>query len=203
MTTRPVDFYRQNNATVPRSPITGVPGWETAGEEMALHRAAAHVPIDGLIVEIGAEYGMSAACFADAADKSVRIVSLDLFPGDMLPTHQQNLARAGFAGRTLQIVGDSHAMPIPDQWTPDSVDLLFIDGDHSINGVKFDIARFLPLVKVDGRVAFHDCACQTNRTPHIDHFDVTKAVSEWYWQTGGAWGLDNMVDSLLIFQRLR
>ena len=41
-------------------------------------------------------------------------------------------------------------------WNKD-IDLLFIDGDHSYQGVKDDWDNFSPFVKVGGIVFFHDC----------------------------------------------
>ncbi len=36
------------------------------------------------------------------------------------------------------------------------IDILFIDGDHSLFGVMNDYVRFSPLVKKGGIIAFHD-----------------------------------------------
>lgn len=38
----------------------------------------------------------------------------------------------------------------------DKIDLLFIDGDHSYEGVKSDFDMYAPLVKDGGIIAFHD-----------------------------------------------
>jgi len=38
------------------------------------------------------------------------------------------------------------------------IDLLFIDGDHSYQGVKSDFEMYSPLVRDSGIVAFHDIA---------------------------------------------
>ena len=37
-----------------------------------------------------------------------------------------------------------------------SIDFLFIDGDHSYEGVKADFEIYSPLVKEGGLIAFHD-----------------------------------------------
>jgi predicted O-methyltransferase YrrM len=37
-----------------------------------------------------------------------------------------------------------------------SVDFLFIDGDHSYNGVKADFDLYAPLVRRGGMIALHD-----------------------------------------------
>ena len=41
-------------------------------------------------------------------------------------------------------------------WTP-PIDVLFIDGDHTYEGVKDDWKNFSPFVKKGGVVYFHDC----------------------------------------------
>ena len=51
-----------NNAAR-RSKITGVPGWETENEEKLLIELARAVPKNGVIVEIGCEFGMSFESF--------------------------------------------------------------------------------------------------------------------------------------------
>lgn len=185
----------------PRSAITGVPGWETPDEQHWLFEYAANVPYTGFIVEIGAEYGMSASLFCKGAKPSVSITSVDLFPGDMLDKHLANLKEAGFAGRTKQVKGSSQQALTVEKVMVPTIDLLFIDGDHSYSGVVKDIALWTPLVKPGGVVAFHDCACATNRNPHLSHFEVTKAVSEWYVENGKEWTLEMMADSLMIFRR--
>lgn len=197
----------------PRSGITGVPGWETAAEQDLLVKLAGDVPKVGLIVEVGAEYGMSASLFAHGAHPSVRIVSIDLFPDDLLKKHRDNLATAGFAGRTRQVQMDSHGPDatmltlwnrafgfIVDQ--PSRIDLLFIDGDHTYAGAGKDIQAWTPHVRAGGRVAFHDCACATNRNPHPLHFEVTRAISEWQQAEGHNWKLIHMVDSVMVFERV-
>jgi predicted O-methyltransferase YrrM len=187
----------------PHSAITNVPGWETEDEQYFLLQLAQAVPEGGTIVEIGAEYGMSASIFIHGTNLSHHIYSVDLFPGDMLDKHIANLAEAGLAGRSQQIRGDS--MIAGKQWDPEHmpIDLLFIDGDHSYRGASEDAAVWTPYVTVGGVVAFHDCACATNRMPHLMHFEVARAVSEWFFQQAGAWQILNSVNTLIAFRRVR
>lgn len=185
--------------TAPRSPITGVNGWESESEELALMEYARKVPKDGLILEIGAEHGMSAAAFCYAAGPSVKIVSIDLFPQNLLKIHRANLKQAGFAGRSEQVPMDSKDFPLNNRI---KIDLLFIDGDHSIDGVRSDLTRFAPHVNVGGFMALHDMAQETNRSPHITHFDVTFAFTEWYAKQAGRWQVSKMVDTLLVMERV-
>ena len=189
----------------PRSVITSVPGWETEAEQRYLVELAKTVPADGLIVEIGAEWGQSASLWSYTMmglphGSSVDIVSIDTFQGDMLGAHQRNLAEAGFNGRTKQIVGDSKL--VGEGWGS-PIDLLFIDGDHSYAGAKSDIQLFTPHVKVGGLVVFHDVAQVTNLMPHHLHFEVTRALSEWQQAEGGDWEPLRPVDTTAVFRRVK
>lgn len=189
-----------NGATV--SPFTGVPGWETIAEQQALIALAGRVPVDGVIVEIGAEFGMSASLFCKYAYHGVKIYSIDLFPHTLLPTHQANLTAAGFGGRSKQIQGDS--AQVGTAWQLGGVDLLFIDGDHSYAGVKRDIAAWIPHVKPGGVVVFHDAAPPTNHSPHYLHNEVQKAINEWQESLIGDrahWSELDPVDTMRIFKR--
>lgn len=195
----------------PRSYITGVPGWETPAEQELLVRLSADVPQGGLIVEIGAEYGMSASLFAYSAHSSVEIISLDLFPGELLNQHRANLTAAGLAQRTRPVQIDSHHSNVSDVWfrafqrepvSLPEIDLLFIDGDHSYAGCKADITIWTPHVRAGGRVAFHDTACESNLLPHAQHYEVSQAIYDWLAMESAHWRLIAMVDSIMVFERL-
>lgn len=193
----------------PHSYITGVPGWETPGEQNLLLRLAQEVPLKGVIVEIGAEYGMSASLFCYGAHQTIEIVSIDLFPGDLMNDHRKNLLEAGYGPltpnrfvRSEQVQGDSGKLGLTwPQTGYGEIDLLFIDGDHSYRGCKADIEAWTPHVKVGGRAAFHDVACDTNQNPHPLHREVLQAIVEWRKQVGEAWVLIDMVDSIMVFER--
>lgn len=180
------------------SELTGVPGWETILEQETLAAYASNMPDNGIIVEIGAEFGMSASLFCWFAPHTAKIYSIDLFPGDLLQVHTDNLKRAGFAGRSKQIQGDS--AQIGFGWQLGKIDLLFIDGDHSYNGVQRDIAAWIPHVKVNGVVIFHDAAPRTNPNPHYLHLEVQRAIDEW---RNKDWTEQPPKDTMRIFIRER
>ena len=64
------------------------------------------------------------------------------------------------------------AKDIPDG----SLDLVFIDGDHSYNGCKRDIAAWLPKVKRGGWLGGHDY--HNHAEPQFDFTGVDRAVDE-------------------------
>lgn len=187
----------------PHSIITGCPGWEAEDEQLYLLELAKQVPEDGQIAEIGGEYSMSASIFCRGAKPSVSITTIDLFPdrpeGNLLTIHLGNLEEAGYGGRTTAIQANSNEY----EWTGGPLDLLFIDGGHEYEAVKADIRQFVKFVKVGGVVAFHDCACATNVQPHSLHFEVTRAVSEWFWGTKGKWRALEPVRTVLSFERIK
>ncbi|MDE3797601.1 class I SAM-dependent methyltransferase [Sinorhizobium meliloti] len=61
-----------------------------------------------------------------------------------------------------------------------SLDLVFIDADHSYEGVKADIAAWLPKIRTGGWIGGHD---YRNPDPRF-RFGVDRAVDEWSASTG-------------------
>lgn len=181
-----------------RSVITGVPGWESPDEQYRLLDLAQKVPQDGVIVEVGAEFGMSASIFIYGTNLSHHIFSVDLFPRDMLARHQKNLEIAGLAGRSIQIQGDS--AEIGKEWKR-QIDLLFIDGDHTYEGVWRDMRAWMGHVKPRGTAAFHDAAPPTNRIPHYLHLEVQRAIDEYMRFVPGLFSELDPVDSMRVFKR--
>lgn len=188
----------------PQSPITGVPGWETQAEQELLTKYAALAPEGSVIAEIGGEFGMSASLFARAAHPSVQIFTVDLFPGDLLDKYVSNLAEAGFAGRTEPIRDNSHVLA--NARTQSLVDngywLLFVDGDHSYEGVAADINGWANSVLEGGYLIFHDVAQATNKMPHLLHFEVTRAISAWLNGQSDFEAVEQ-VDTTAVFRRVK
>ena len=69
------------------------------------------------------------------------------------------------AGPWEVIVADSHDPQTAQrvrEWFDGPVDFLFIDGDHSPEGVRADLMAYSPLVSAGGLMAFHDIDGQTS-----------------------------------------
>lgn len=69
-----------------------------------------------------------------------------------------------------------------------SLDLVFIDADHSYQGVKGDLAAWVPKVRPGGWIGGHDFG---NTDPAYDFSGVDRAVQEW----ASAWGVVIETDS--------
>jgi cephalosporin hydroxylase len=101
-----------------------------------------------VIVEIGVHAGGTLYAWTQIAPIVIGI--------DENPVEQDH-------GATV-IVGDSHNPRIAAALTEYlhargcAIDCLFIDGDHTYNGVRQDYEMYAPLVRRGGLIAFHDIA---------------------------------------------
>jgi predicted O-methyltransferase YrrM len=117
-------------------------------------------------VEIGSAQGRS-ACFTAlglsengsgklyAIDPHIRTQWNDGPLTDTFKIINRNLKAGGYAGvvEIIRTTSDEAAR----NWTR-KIDLLFIDGDHTYEGVKHDWELFSPFVRPFGLVIFHDTA---------------------------------------------
>ena len=115
------------------------------------------------IVEIGAGKGGMLAAFCAAAKEDATIVSVDLegspFGGGRATLYSAARANAKprpeAASRTWYSL-DPAIRERTAALTPNGVDVLLIDGDHSYEGVSGDFRIYSPLVVPGGIVALHD-----------------------------------------------
>lgn len=110
------------------------------------------------VVEIGSQLGGTLVLFAAVAAEDAQLLSIDL-----TYSHPRHVALASFIGsrqRLAAVTANSHEKSTHTQvvqWLKGNpVDLLFIDGDHTYNGVMQDYEAYGPLVRSGGVIAFHD-----------------------------------------------
>lgn len=130
--------------------IKGVNALLCEKDKEALYRYAGYVPENGVIVDIGTAAGSSAFIMALASKDSVKVYTVD-------PMRNQNFlddrTRLELDDKIVYFEGTS-AFSYIDWQRP--IDLLFIDGVHSYQGVKDDFETFGTKVKPGGIVIFHD-----------------------------------------------
>ncbi|MBS7635674.1 class I SAM-dependent methyltransferase [Candidatus Bathyarchaeota archaeon] len=118
-----------------------------------------------LILEIGTAGGGTLFLFSRIADPEATILSIDL-PGGAFgggyPEWKMSLFQ-GFAknGQKIKLLrADSHDLNtlrrVKEILGDALLDFLFIDGDHTYEGVKRDFEMYSPLVRKGGIIAFHD-----------------------------------------------
>lgn len=121
-----------------------------------------------LVVEIGCFIGFSTLHFAEALRRQGfgKIISIDAFDWDVDngqgPQSRHQIAlhyrqKANLDKVITYIKGySSDVYPQVEQSIQNSIDLLYIDGDHSINGVYQDFNTYYGDVKVGGYILLHD-----------------------------------------------
>ena len=102
------------------------------------------------IINIGAERGTSTLAMLEERPAAI-IFSIDVNASE---GEFENLAKAGFEfPRVIRLLGRSQT--IGNVW-PWYVDFIWVDGDHSYEGVAGDIYHWVSKIHKGGIVAFHD-----------------------------------------------
>jgi len=125
--------------------------------------------IEGLrpraVLEIGTLHGGSLLLWARAAAPNATLISVDLPPWEADDpaeyAKRSAIERVGSGRQRVQTVrGDSHDPSVRQQARQllkgTAVDVLFLDGDHSYDGVARDFRDYVDLVRPGGMVALHD-----------------------------------------------
>jgi cephalosporin hydroxylase len=118
-----------------------------------------------VVLEIGTASGGTLFLFARMAAEDATLISIDLRKGKFgggYPLWRVPFYH-GFASdrQTVKLVrGDSHSGEVRERVSSllggRPVDVLFIDGDHTYEGVKSDFNGYTPLVANRGLIALHD-----------------------------------------------
>ena len=102
------------------------------------------------VMEIGSYRGYTALALARQLDPACRIVTVDADP-----RHGEAYRQGPYASRIERRICRTEPAGFADD-APGSIDLLFIDADHTYAGVKNDTELLLNLVSPDGFVVWHD-----------------------------------------------
>lgn len=153
-------------------------------ETPVLQGLASSVPKNGLILEIGAASGWSITKMAEAADESVRLITID--PWDLLPMSNRkgflmafNEAVKPFGDRIQAIKDFSWNVDIEELLDGRTIDLLFIDGDHSHKASLADYEKFSPYA--NKWLVFHDYkAKQPGVDKTVDEYVIPSDLWKWY-----------------------
>lgn len=149
--------------------IQHIPGWFDETHASAFWAAIAELR-PRTVVEIGSYLGRSTVFLGQAVRRfgpsGARVVSIDPHTGDrqqlegidLASTPTLDLFRFVVASAGLDDVVDIRVATSDDAatvWTG-AVDLLFVDGWHSYDAVRSDIAHWTPHLTSDGLVCFDD-----------------------------------------------
>lgn len=176
-------FYVTDDDTA-YTEFRGVKGTLTQGDVMWLVTEAQNLEENSVYAETGSYLGCSSTIIASLAKKGIRVYAHDLWLEDMKdlardggppPVEENyfyqfydNVRRNALEGVIIPMRGDSaYTLGVHKD---ESIDLAFIDGDHSYDGVTRDLEMVLPKMKKTGKIMCHDCFPLDN--------PVTRAVED-------------------------
>ena len=157
-----------------------------------LFQLASDAPAGAQVIEVGSWMGAS-TCFLAGGLKGAgaKVFAVDNFQGlstcgedaawyrrhfrrlgadSTLEIFRRNFADLGLTARSEPVVSDSLAAARALADKRGTIDLIFIDGDHSYEACRDDIAAWSPFVKPGGVIAFHDFGSRAD--------GVTRAIFE-------------------------
>ncbi|WP_040771095.1 class I SAM-dependent methyltransferase [Novipirellula maiorica] len=172
--------------SVGMSPSLKVTSYTTQSELLALYSLAKELSDRPVAVEIGAHLGASARYLA-AGLKPIggHLYCIDTWMNDAMPDEAidvfSQFEENTFEVKDLVTPVRGYSTALLDDWPYGLLDFAFVDGDHSYEAVRDDIAVLLPHMKSIATIAFHD---------FFSHPGVAKAVGELLangdWRAGGS-----------------
>jgi predicted O-methyltransferase YrrM len=167
-------------------------GWSFDCEEI-FEMAVKHFPTNSHFVEIGLGQGKSSGYMAVEiinSGKNIKLDCIDCF--DMRDDETQDYTMA-FLNNLKPIwnmldisVIQNYSTEASKLYEDNSLDFVFIDGDHSFTAVTDDIEHWLPKLKANGLIAGHDYTQEyiNSVVPAVDTFfgkeKVNVSKSSWY-----------------------
>lgn len=135
-----------------------IEGWTPALAGYALYCAAKYPEVQGEVVEIGSWKGRSTCWIAEGSP----MYAVDVFDGGEMLKGQangstfgqfiDNISHQGLVHKVTPIIGDS--VEVAKTWEL-PIRMMFIDGNHSYEGVKKDWESWKYFL-VDGAIVFFD-----------------------------------------------
>lgn len=163
------------------------PGPFSGGDIFSYRELILTVPRDGQVVELGSYLGRSICSVAEQLiTRKVTVTCVDLFVG--CPTTKlegdtggtakgqllTNLKEFDLVDRVTVYVKDT--VKAAEIFDDRSLDLVFIDADHSYAAVFRDLTAWWPKVRNGGMIAGHDY----KRAGKYGHEDVRRALHEFF-----------------------
>lgn len=148
-----------------------------------------------VVMEIGTAMGGTLFCFSKLAPEDAIIISLDLpggtfgggYPKGKIPLFHSFKKKWQ---KIFLLREDSHleqtVKKVEKVLQEEKINFLFIDGDHTYEGVKRDFELYSPLVENGGIVAFHDIAAHPE--------DVGCSVDVFWHEIKGKYRYNEFID---------
>lgn len=153
--------------------IDGVEGYLIGSDVTFLRQKARQLPTGGTYLEIGSWMGLSAVIMAkeliQIGNTSATIHCVDTWRGGEEHQEMDVIKNDALYGKFLENIKRTgvdrmiqpHRISSPElapQWTGGSLDMIFVDGDHTFEGCYADITLWYPHLKPGGDMFGHDAA---------------------------------------------
>lgn len=136
-----------------------------------------------LLCEIGCYRGGTLFLLSQVAQPDATLYSMDLSYDPIRLQAYEYFRKGGQKFSFIQ--GDTHKPEslarLSDMLKGQSLDFLFIDGDHSYEGVKADYDMYSPLVRSGGLIGFHDIVIDYETRYGSKTMSYTGGVPQ-FWQ---------------------
>lgn len=138
-----------------------------------------------IVMEIGSANGGTLYVWSRFFDSVETVLSTDLDYRGRVELYEHFAAESGCSLYCIE--GDSHGAgterAIRETLGGESIDFLYIDGDHSYEGVRSDFETYEPLVADDGLIGFHDVGTEGTGVPRFwaeleEEYDCERVVAE-------------------------
>lgn len=158
------------------------------------------------LVEIGVWHGVNTRKIREVMDAQGCLYAIDPFePGKFGISWQKLIAHSEASqpknGKVIWLENFSNkAIEQFKQIETKPIDFMFIDGDHSYEGIKTDWMLWSPLIEIGGIVALHDSRSYEGR--NIDYVGATQYTQHVILKDERFQEI-NHCDSLTIVQRIK
>lgn len=150
------------------------------------------------LVELGSQYGCSLFTFCQAVRDfklNTEINAVDMWSGDIgaemsgeeVYALVQKTAATYYTEVKLHLFQMRFDQALPD-FADESIDILHIDGGHTFEDVEHDFTTWLPKLKENGIVLFHDVYSPIDQGS-CDHWEKTKKEYDCYFDFTHSCGL--------------
>ena len=173
-----------NRYDMVKDAVETIDGFLVPGQEEFLFNKVKSLPEDALIVEVGSYKGRSTAAMAFACVGTNRkIYCIDPWIGQChdipektsFEVWKDNIDKYQLAPYIKSFQG--YSLEILKRWGEltgnKTIDFVFIDGSHEYVDVLIDFGLLLPLMKVEGWMAFHDVVETWPGSDYVWH-DIAK-----------------------------
>jgi predicted O-methyltransferase YrrM len=119
---------------------------------------------------------------------------------DIFADFQHNIMRAGLSHIVAPLKGDS--VSFGKLWTR-PIDFIFIDGNHSYEGVRDDLNTWAPFLRSGGVLSAHDVFSPRDEPSAGGGYEAGpgKALDEYLHSTKSQWCIPTLVGTLMLIKK--